>query len=473
MKKRNAAMAAALTLSMVCGLAGCGGGSGNQTETTAAATTTAAAETTTAAAETTAAAGNAETTAAAESSGGETNLVVAWWGNQVRNDLTQEVLDMYADANPGITFDSQPAQYSDYFTKLATAAAGNALPDVLQTNYTATLSQYVESGLLEDLNPYVESGLLDVSTIDEGILESGSVDGGLYAICCGLNVPALIYNKTLTDSLGIEIKDQMTVEEFENISREIYEKSGVKTDLAYGNATSMMEYIMRGAGVSNMFDEKAFSVTDENAFVPFFEIYETGLKEGWMLDAGVYAELTVNSVEQAPLVYFSSPSTQSWCACFWSNQLAAMENAAPEGMELEYATWPAADPVAANYLHPSMYFSVSAGSANKEEAVKVLNYLINDIDCNNVLLGERGIPAPSAVAEAIAPQLPEASQREVAFINDVVTPNSSPVTPVPPVASTEVYALADQLVEKVLYGEMTAAEASAELYNQGNAILAD
>ena len=111
---------------------------------------------------------------------------------------------MYAEANPGITFDSQPAQFSDYFTKLATAAAGNALPDVLQTNYTAYLKQYVNSGLLEELTPYVDSGLLDISSIDEGILESGSVDGGLYAICCGLNVPAMIYNKTLTDSLGTQ-----------------------------------------------------------------------------------------------------------------------------------------------------------------------------------------------------------------------------------------------------------------------------
>ena len=240
----------------------------------------------------------------------------------------------------------------------------------------------------------MEQGLLDISEIDKGILDSGSVDGKLYAICSGVNVPALIYNKTHTDELGIEIKNNMTIEEFMDVSREIYEKSGVKTDLGYGNAESIMTYIMRGEGISNMFKDGGFDVPGEDAFQPFFDIYETGYKEGWMLDAGIYAELTVNSVEQCPLVYFSSPSTQSWCACYWSNQLTAMQQAAPEEMELEYSTWPAKNPKQADFLHPSMFFSVASGSSSKEEAVKVMNYLINDIDCNNVLLAERGVPAP-------------------------------------------------------------------------------
>jgi len=458
MKKK--AMALVVTTALVCGLAGCG--SGNTTKAPEGET------------------GQTQTTGAPQTSDNDTkgssegtkNLVIGWWGNQVRNDRTQEVLDMYAEANPGVTFDSQPAQFSDYWTKLATAAAGNSLPDVLQMNYSSYLEQYVDNGLLEDLTPYVEQGLLDISEIDKGILDSGSVDGKLYAICSGVNVPALIYNKTLTDELGIEIKNNMTIEEFMDVSREIYEKSGVKTDLGYGNAESIMTYIMRGEGISNMFKDGGFDVPGEDAFQPFFDIYETGYKEGWMLDAGIYAELTVNSVEQCPLVYFSSPSTQSWCACYWSNQLTAMQQAAPEEMELEYSTWPAKNPKQADFLHPSMFFSVASGSSSKEEAVKVMNYLINDIDCNNVLLAERGVPAPVNVADAIAPLLPEESQKEITFINEVVTPNSSTISPCSPAGAAEVFSLMDDLVEKILYGQLTSAEASAELYNQGNAILA-
>lgn len=171
----------------------------------------------------------------------------------------------------------------------------------------------MDNGLLEDLGPYVESGLLDVSAIDQAILDSGSVDGKLYAICSGQNAPALIYNKTLTDELGIEIKNNMTLDEFMDVSREIYEKAGVKTDLAFANAESMMTYILRGEGVENMFKDKGFVSDDSSMFEPFFQVYETGYQEGWMLKAEIYAELTKNSVEQCPLVYYSTPETQSWC----------------------------------------------------------------------------------------------------------------------------------------------------------------
>lgn len=452
-----------LAAMMALSLAGCGG-SGTSAETTAQPAETKTAET---------AAGSeaAETQAGAQEQK-EVKLTIGWWGNQVRNDRTQEVLDMYSAANPGVTFDSQPAQFADYWTKLATAAAGNALPDVLQMNYSSYLEQYVDNNLLEDLTPYVEQGLLDVSAIDQSILDSGSVDGKLYAVCCGLNAPTLIYNKTLTDELGIEVKNNMTTEEFMDVCREIYEKSGVKTDLAFGNAESMMTYVLRGEGIDNMFSENGFSVAGEDAFEPFFKIYETGYEEGWMLNAGIYAELTENSVEQCPLVYFSTPETQSWCACYWSNQLTAMQSTAPEGMVLEYSTWPASDPAKADFLHPSMFFSVASGSVDKEESVKVLDYLINDIDCNKVLLAERGIPATSVVADTISGDLPEASQKEIAFISDVVTPNSSTISPCPPSGSNEIFSKADDLVEEILYGVKTAKEASAELYTEGNKILA-
>ena len=151
---RKQSMSLMLAALMIGGsLAGCSGS--KPAETTAASTEAAKTE----AAETT-----AETTAGAEAK--DVKLTFTWWGNQLRNDRTQEVLDMYSAANPGVTFDAQPAQWSDYWTKLATAAAGNALPDLIQMGYTSALEQYVDNGLLEDLGPYVESGLLDVSAID-------------------------------------------------------------------------------------------------------------------------------------------------------------------------------------------------------------------------------------------------------------------------------------------------------------------
>ena len=418
--------------------------------------------------------GNTATTTADNSgsaAAGDVSMTFTWWGNQTRNERTQAALDLYSEQNPGVTFDTQPAEWNDYWTKLSTLAAGNSLPECLQMDYSY-LAQYVAADLLVDLTPYVENGTLDVSNVSQGILDAGSIDGKLYAICGGVNAPSLFYNKTLLDSLGITVKDNMTIDEFEAVAKEVYEKSGVKTDLPYSAGDNYLPYAMRSHDVVKLFNEDSLNVTDAASLVPGFQIYEDGVKDGWVIGADVHAELTSNSVEQSPLVYFSSEATQSWCGFFWSNQLSAMVAAAPEGMEIGITTWPSENPQKSNFLKPSQFFAVSRDAGeNEAEAVKVVNYLLNSEDANKILLGERGVPASSVVASAIAPLQDETAQVVTKYVNDVVTPNCSAISPAIPDGANEVYDYYNQLVDKILYGQMTAQEAAEDLFKMGNQIM--
>lgn len=394
-------------------------------------------------------------------------MTVAWWGNQTRNERTQAALDLYASLNEGITFDVQMNAWDDYWAALATAAAGESLPDVIQMDYQY-LSQYVQNNLLVDLNPYVESGVLDISKVNEGITASGSIGDGLYAICLGVNAPALLYNKTLLDGAGITVKDNMTMDEFFALCKEVYEKTGVKTNIGYGT-DMVFNYVLRGLGHSLFTDDQLTATLEDAEY--FFGLYEKGIEEGWHVSADVFAEVTVGSVEQDPMIYGSDPANMSWCAFFWSNQMTAMQNAAPEGMEVGITTWPSADPVKSNYLKPSQFFSVSTQGKNIDESVKIVDFFLNSVDCNNILLGERGIPASSDVAEAVAPQMSELDQKVIAYINDVVSPNCSAVPAAEPVASAEVYAMVDELVEQLCYGAITAKDAAASFMDEATAIM--
>ena len=94
-----------------------------------------------------------ETTAAAAAPAGDVAMTMFWWGNQVRNERTQAALDLYSETN-GVKLDGQFAEWSDYWNKLATSAAGHAMPDVVQMDYMY-LDQYAKSGLLVDLKPYI------------------------------------------------------------------------------------------------------------------------------------------------------------------------------------------------------------------------------------------------------------------------------------------------------------------------------
>ena len=204
----------------------------------------------------------------------------------------------------------------------------------------------------------------------------------------------------------------------------------------------------------------------------FFKLYEDGIKDGWVVDPSVFAERTIGSVEQDPLVYGSRPATMSWCSFSYSNQLTAIKNAAPEGVEIGITTWPSGNPQKSDYLKPSQFFAISTDSVNPKEAAKLLNYITNSVDCNNVLLAERGIPLSSSVAETIAPNLDENSQEVIDFIYNVVDPNSSQVNPPSADGSSEVNDLINKLEEQVCYGQMSAEEAGAQLFEQGNSIMA-
>lgn len=455
--KKKLALVLAASMAAVS-LAACGGGSGDGG--------------------TTAAAGGAGTeaadsgTTAAAASGGETALTVAWWGNQTRNERTQAALDKYSELNPGVTFDGQFSEWSDYWNKLATAAAGHSLPDVIQMDY-AYLDQYVTNNLLVDLTPYIEDGTLNVDDCSEDIINSGSVDGKVYSIPIGVNAPAMVYNKTITDQAGIEIKDNMTLDEFVAVSKEIYEKTGCKTNMAYGVSQEILQAMIRGYDGHVLFSDGKLGVDSAEEFVPFFKVYEEGVKEGWYIEPGVFAELAPGSVEQDPLIYGSSPETMSWVAFCWSNQYAAFSNAAPEDMELDLTTWPSKDPKLSNFLKPAQLFSVSVDSKDPVTGVKLIDYWTNSMDCNEILLGERGVPISSKVAEQLAPSLSDSDQKVIAFINDVVTPNSSQINPPYPNGASEVSDLINKLGEKVCYGELTAEEAAEQLFAEGNKIMAE
>lgn len=408
-------------------------------------------------------------TAATE--GAETAMTFSWWGNQVRNEGTQAVIDLYTEQNPGITIDGQFSVWDDYWTKLATASAGHNLPDIIQMDYHY-LQQYVDNGLLVDLQPYVDSGVIDVSNIPESALDLGRVDGGLYAIDIGSTGPSLVYNKTLLDGAGITVPDNMTVAQFEDLCREIYEKTGYKTAIGYGTA-DLLKFWLRGQDMS-LYNETndGMGVSSYEDLLPYFQFYETGISEGWMIGSEVYAELANGSMEQNPLVYGSSPEMMSWCGNPFSNQLVALQAAADaQGIELAITSLPSDNLQKSNYLTASQYLSISTDSSNPDAAAEFIDFWVNSVEANEILLGERGTPVNTEVANAIAPKLDEVTRKANDYVTNVLAPNSSPINPLVPKTASAFEEVHASIQEAICYGSISAEEAAKQLYEQGNAAL--
>ena len=440
-------------------LAGCGGGNAAQSSGT-----------TGASAQASAASSSAATTKASSGGSGEAaNMVFAWWGNQVRNENTQNAINLYMKENPNVQIEGQFSQWGDYWQKLATLSAGNNLPDIIQQDY-AYVEQYTNSDQLYPLDEFVKDGTIDTSKWNKSMIDAGTVNGKFVAVCNGINAPALMYDKAITDAAGVTIKDNMTLDEFIQVSKTIYEKTGYKTNLSYGIADGLFSYWMRAEGVV-MFGKDKIQCTKEQ-LAPYFQMYVDGFNDGWMIEPAVFADRSIGTVEQDALTYGDSPDTRSWCACAWSNQYIAICNSAQEGQNIQMTTWPSKDPKKSNFLKAGQFFSISRDAKNPKEAAKFINWLINDEGANDCLKGERGIPMNSDIADYVVKKLTDKDQLIYTYVEDVAAPNSSNINPPDPAGASEAKSVFNKVFEQVAYGQITPEAVAEQFITEGSAALA-
>lgn len=129
-----------------------------------------------------------EASSASTTADGKTQLNILWWGSQTRHELTTQMLEKFQEKNPDIEVVMDYSDWDGYWTKLPAQVAGGQTPDVFQMDY-AKLAQYVENGVMAPLDDYVADGSLDLSNVAQSVIDSGSIDGKLYAVSTGTNAP--------------------------------------------------------------------------------------------------------------------------------------------------------------------------------------------------------------------------------------------------------------------------------------------
>ncbi|MDD6222406.1 MAG: carbohydrate ABC transporter substrate-binding protein, partial [Lachnospiraceae bacterium] len=90
----------------------------------------------------------------------------------------------------------------------------------------------------------------------------------------------------------------------------------------------------------------------------------------------------------------------------------------------------------------------------------------------DILLGERGVPINSDVADKIKSQLDETDQKIYNYIYNVVQPNCSVINPPYPDGYAEAGKALNNVVEELCYGQIDASQAAEEFITQGSAALA-
>ncbi|MGG1552162.1 ABC transporter substrate-binding protein [Paenibacillus ferrarius] len=404
---------------------------------------------------------SASAAATAAASNKPVTLRVAWWGGQARHDYTLKLIELYQQKNPNVKIESEYAAFDDYWKKLAPQAAANGLPDVFQMDISY-LTQYGSKGQLEDLTPFTTSGVLNVKDISENSLSGGKVDGKLVAMNAGSNALAATVDPQMLKDAGITPKQDWTFADWDAIGATLKSKGKMLTGSLRDDV--YFPFYLRGVGQKfYAADGTQLGYSDDKPFIDYYTMYKKWYDAGYLLPLDKAAQKK-GTPEDDDTVLGAAMSTNGW-----SNQFLALNAAAKRSLDLlPVPNW---SQNKALFLKPSMFWSVSKNSKNKEEAAKFVNFLINDIDANKIIMGERGVPVSSKVKEALMPLLtPE--QKKVFEYVAWAEKNASPMDPPSPIGSVEVEKLLKDTVEQILYKKLTVEEAAAKFRKDANAILA-
>ncbi|MEU6859418.1 ABC transporter substrate-binding protein [Glycomyces sp. NPDC046736] len=395
-----------------------------------------------------------------DSNEGDGDLDFWWWGSEPRHEYTQQIIDAFLAKNEGITIKPSPADFSGYWDALNVSVSGNNTPDVMQQD-EKYLRDYADKNALLPL----EELDIDLSEVEESIIQSGQLDGKTYGIATGVNAIALLVNPALVEAAGLTIPDDTTWTwaDFVRFTSDL--SSG-------GDAIGNSGVSFNNESLFNVFArQKGESLYTPEGGLGFSEATMT---EWWQMvielrDAGAtpaaskVVEGYAAGQDQAPLATGTGVTE-----FYWTNQIGAIQSVLDSELLLLRVPGESEAAQPGMFLKSAMFWSVARTTSDKEAAGKFVDFLLNSDESLDLTLGDKGLPSNLAQRERILPNLPADQQIGADFIA-AITPGLSEPPPVPPVGAGAVGDIMLGLYESLLFDQTTPEETAALFIEQVSA----
>ncbi len=403
--------------------------------------------------------------------GEDANLRFMWWGGDTRHAQTIEALELYMANNPGTRIEFEYTGWSGYFDKLLTQIAGNNAPDIVQLSYTS-VSEYVYRDQLLSLSDAIDDGTFRVENLNEDLLGVYNYDGNLYAVPSGINAQLLYYNIDMFDELGVDYPTSgMTLDEYYDLGRTVNDAArAAGNEDFYGLNAFTADYAGFDVAFQRMILDFGGNMWTQDSSAAAFNS-----------DAGLqtlaYSNIPFEEGFAPPLeLTKSNPDGISDFAIGRTSMVIANATVAAvyeDGAEFEVGM--ALAPFGNNYnvtwYQASQVFTIMNQTEYPTEAIKVLDFMINDLEAGAILGFERGISLNEEVRSSFVDEMTDFEKLQLELVNSVADNIDEKVMEPYPIGYINIHTEASRILEGYYYGATTAEDALAELETYANDII--
>ncbi|MEK4330729.1 ABC transporter substrate-binding protein [Paenibacillus sp. FSL R7-0312] len=348
----------------------------------------------------------------------EVKLKFIWWGKDQRKQDTLKVIALYEKQHPNVHIMTEDYSVNnDVATQLAMETADQATPDIIQGDYSF-IFDYINRDLIEPLNPYIKNKTLSTSDIAKSTLLPGMKGDELFALNIGMNSEALLYDPEFFQEAGLAVPSMdYTIDELHTLLTQLKETVDTPDFYPLGNMFNANYYLRtRGASMFNAAGTN-LGYDDDTILSDYLSLYKQWYDEG-LIKPDSYQDIPVD--ESHPVI-----SRQSAFYFGFSNNVAALSKLA--GHTIKLLPLPViTEDGEGRFIKPSMFLAVSSYSKYPEEAVKFLDFFVNNAEANDILQGERGIPVSKVISAKLSAKADETGKQQLELIKYLNT-HSAPI----------------------------------------------
>lgn len=379
-------------------------------------------------------------------------LRFTWWGSDARHQRTQQVIKLFEAKHKNITVKGEFKEWNGYWDSLATTAAAQEAPDVIQMD-ELYLASYAERGALLDLGTVKDH--LDTSAIEGSVLATGKVADTQYAVPTGLTVYSMVVNTDLLDKYQVELPDDDTWswDDLKSVGGAISKASGgqVTGVQSWGFDMGGLNIWARQAG-GRLFGDDGKVAVEPEVLVDFWSYLVELARDGVAPPPSVTVERATASLDQS-----GTATNLSAFGTWWNTQLTSLAAASGQNLKLLKLPGEADAKQRGAYLKPSMYWSIFSRSRHPAEAALLVDFMANSEEAAGVMLTDRGVPVNEGLRKAIAPKLDPTDKAAAEYLSQVKVSKPPRVTPN---GASNIEKILQRHTEQVLFGQTKAEEAA-------------